>query len=135
MKTIRRGKGLRYLVLDAEETTEQALKAIARASFETSELEDIERNRPVLVELGIETGRRSSSWNEKRMLPKLRTFNPRAAVGEALLVMDHVETVRCKTAVHRGRKYLRLFVHGGREKEVDMIVDLANYYMSQSPRV
>lgn len=124
-----------YILLDPGESTEQVLKAIARASFEIADTEDTERNRPLLAELGITPRERQTSWDENRMIPKLYRFDPHAPVGEDLLIMDYVETVRCKTAVHRGRKYLHFYAGDGREKEADMILDLANYYLDQSARV
>jgi hypothetical protein len=131
MKIIKRGRGRRYILPGERESTEDILKAIARASFEIAEAEDIERNRNIFSVSELAPSGSSSSWDESCMLPKARIFNPNAPVGETLLNMDHVNCVRCKTTVTRGRKYLHLCLYSGREEEVDMVAELASHYVER----
>jgi len=131
MKIIKRGRGRRYILPEEGESTEDILKAVARASFEIAESEDAERNRKIFSSIGLDPSGSSSSWDEEHMLREARIFNPNALVGETLLHMDHVACVRCKTTVKRGRKYLHLYLYSGREEEVGMVAELANHYVGR----
>ncbi len=82
MRIIKHGRGRRYLLPDEGETTEEILRAVARASLEVAEAEDTERIRKLLRALELDPKGVATEWDDKRMLRLVRKSDASAAVGE-----------------------------------------------------
>src|SRR6266566_5543387 len=85
-----------FLSLEPGERLEDALLAIARASFETA----------APAGISIVDYDPADLWEDVK---SQITLNLSAAVGEPVLLLDYLDGRRCKSQVMRGRKCMRFY--------------------------
>ncbi len=120
MKVVKKSKSYWLIVVEASDVVEYIVESLARASFELA--------RP--AGMGVLTDfDPSTAWENV----KAEALGRDLCYGDPnmLLQMDYVAGRRCKTAVVRGRKYLKVYPGDDRGAEMETMYLLATKYLLQ----